>query len=196
MKLIEPLEDIGDQKRGSPRGAVLPGNIGLLGEARSHVVHDGYDDADRVLGDWDTLGELQKEKHFGLEHHSDGPRRGDGWGTGRDGETELDIPLELSSLVGEQFKLHDAHTVSKNISGSSQEFSEGTQSVEFKGRPSNPSLKEPLQHLELLLGPRTCVLWGNFELQSLVVLWIESHSALKNIRFEHDHAWLVGVHDR
>lgn len=36
-----------------------------------------------------------------------------------------------------QLKLHDAHTVSKNISGSTKQFREGTQSVEFKGRTSN-----------------------------------------------------------
>lgn len=42
-----------------------------------------------------------KEEHFGLEHHSDGSRRGDGGSTWRDGETELYIPFQLSSLIRE-----------------------------------------------------------------------------------------------
>lgn len=42
-----------------------------------------------------------EEEHLGLEHHSDGPRRSNGRGTGRDGETELDVPLQLCSLVRE-----------------------------------------------------------------------------------------------
>lgn len=42
-----------------------------------------------------------KEEHFGLEHHSDGSRRGDGGSAWRDGETELDIPFQLSSLIRE-----------------------------------------------------------------------------------------------
>lgn len=59
-----------------------------------------------------------------------------------------------------------------------------------------PRLKELLQHLKLLLGPWTCVFWSDFELQRLVVLWVESYAALEHVRFEHDHARLVGVHNR
>lgn len=42
-----------------------------------------------------------KEEHFGLEHHSNGSWGGDGWSAWRDGETELDIPFQLSSLIRE-----------------------------------------------------------------------------------------------
>lgn len=42
-----------------------------------------------------------KEKHFRFEHHSNGSRRSDGWSAGGDGEAELDIPLQLCSLVRE-----------------------------------------------------------------------------------------------
>lgn len=59
MQLVEPLEDIGDHERGGPRGAVLPGDVGLLSEARGHVVHDGHDDGHRLLGDRDPLSQLQ-----------------------------------------------------------------------------------------------------------------------------------------
>lgn len=59
VQLIEPLEDIGDHEGCGPRGAVLSGDVGLLSEARGHVVHDGYNNAHWVLGHWDALGELQ-----------------------------------------------------------------------------------------------------------------------------------------
>lgn len=60
---------------------------------------------------------------------------------------------------------------------------------------SYPRLKELLQHLELLLGPGTCIFRSDFELQRLVVLWVESHAALEHIRLEHYDARLIGVHD-
>lgn len=51
---------------------------------------------------WRVNGEeTYKEEHLGLEHHGDGSRRGDGGSAGGDGETELDVPLQLSRLVGE-----------------------------------------------------------------------------------------------
>ncbi len=59
-----------------------------------------------------------------------------------------------------------------------------------------PRLKELLQHLKLLLGPGTCVFWSDFELQCLVVLWIESHAAFEHVGLEHDHARLIRVHNR
>lgn len=54
-----------------------------------------------------------------------------------------------------------------------------------------PRLKELLQHLELLLRPGTCVFWGDLELQSLVVLWVEGYSALEHVCLEHDYPWFV-----
>lgn len=42
-----------------------------------------------------------KEEHLGFKHHSDGPRRGDGGSAWGDGETELDIPFQLCSLIRE-----------------------------------------------------------------------------------------------
>ena len=59
VQLIESLEDIRNHERRSPRGAVLPGNVSLLSEACGHVVHDGHNDAHRLLGHWDTLSQLQ-----------------------------------------------------------------------------------------------------------------------------------------
>lgn len=59
VQLIEPLQDVGHQESGSPRGAGLPGDVGLLSETRSHVVNDGYDDAHWVLWHGDALGQLQ-----------------------------------------------------------------------------------------------------------------------------------------
>lgn len=56
--------------------------------------------------------ETYKEEHLGLEHHSDGSWRCDGGSTGRDGETELDIPLQLCSLVRElQIKARQAFII-------------------------------------------------------------------------------------
>lgn len=60
---------------------------------------------------------------------------------------------------------------------------------------THPGLEELLQHLKLLLGPGTRVFWSDFELQRLVVLWVESHAAFQDVGFEHDHARLVGVDD-
>ena len=59
-----------------------------------------------------------------------------------------------------------------------------------------PCLEELLQDLKLLLGPGTCVFWSDFELQCLVVLWVESHAALEYLRLEHDHPRLIRVHNR
>lgn len=59
-----------------------------------------------------------------------------------------------------------------------------------------PRLEELLQHLQFLLGPGACVFWSHFELQRLVVLWIESYAALEHVRLEHDHPWLIRVHNR
>lgn len=42
-----------------------------------------------------------KEKHFGLEHNSDGSWRSDGWRAGWDSQTELHVPLQLGCLVRE-----------------------------------------------------------------------------------------------
>lgn len=61
---------------------------------------------------------------------------------------------------------------------------------------SYPCFKELLQHLKLLRGPGTCVFWSDFELQCLVVLWVQSHAALEYIRLEHDHPRLIRVHNR
>lgn len=47
------------------------------------------------------LQKSYKEEHFGLEHHGDGSRRGDGGSAWRDGEAELDIPFKLSGLIRE-----------------------------------------------------------------------------------------------
>lgn len=49
----------------------------------------------------ERVHESYKEEHFGLEHHGDSSRRGDGGSAWRDGETELDIPFQLSSLIRE-----------------------------------------------------------------------------------------------
>lgn len=46
-------------------------------------------------------GGTYKEEHLGLEHHSDGAGRGDGRSAGRDGEAELDVPLQLCGLFWE-----------------------------------------------------------------------------------------------
>lgn len=59
VQLVEPLKDIRDHERRRPGGAVLSGDVGLLSEARGHVVHDGHDDAHWLLGHRDTLGQLQ-----------------------------------------------------------------------------------------------------------------------------------------
>jgi len=59
VHLVEPLQDVGDHERRGAGGAVLPGDVGLLREAGGHVVHDGHDDAHRLLGRWDTLSQLQ-----------------------------------------------------------------------------------------------------------------------------------------
>lgn len=56
-------------------------------------------------------------------------------------------------------------------------------------------LEESLQHLKFFLGPGTCVFWSDFELQRLVVIWVESHTALEHFSFKHDHPRLVRVHD-
>lgn len=47
------------------------------------------------------LQKSYKEEHFGLEHHGDGSRRGNGGSAWRDGEAELDIPFKLSGLIRE-----------------------------------------------------------------------------------------------
>lgn len=57
-------------------------------------------------------------------------------------------------------------------------------------------LKELLQHLQFLLSPWTCIFWSDFELQCLVVLWVESNATLENICLEHDYSWLIRVHNR
>lgn len=69
VQLIEPLKDIRDHERRRPGGAVLSGDVGLLSEARGHVVHDGHDDAHWLLGHRDTLGQLQlwDQTHGGSE---------------------------------------------------------------------------------------------------------------------------------
>lgn len=38
---------------------MLSGDVGLLGEACGHVVHDRHNNAHGFLRHWDTLGELQ-----------------------------------------------------------------------------------------------------------------------------------------
>lgn len=47
-----------------------------------------------------------KEKHLRLEYHSNGPRRSNGGSTGRDGETKLDVPFKLASLVRVLQEIH------------------------------------------------------------------------------------------
>lgn len=42
-----------------------------------------------------------KEKHLGLEDYSNGSRRGNRRSAGWDGETELNIPLQLGCLIRE-----------------------------------------------------------------------------------------------
>lgn len=59
-----------------------------------------------------------------------------------------------------------------------------------------PCLEELLKHLQLLLGPGTCVFWSDFELQCLVVLWIESHATLQHVCLEHDYPRLIRVNNR
>ena len=59
VQLVEPPQDVGHGERGGARRAVLPGDVGLLGEPRGHVVHDGHDDAEGVLGHRHPLGELE-----------------------------------------------------------------------------------------------------------------------------------------
>lgn len=59
VQLIEPLKDIGDHECCCPRGAVLSGDVSLLSEARSHVVHNRYNNAHGLLGHRDALGQLQ-----------------------------------------------------------------------------------------------------------------------------------------
>lgn len=54
-----------------------------------------------------------------------------------------------------------------------------------------PCLKELFEHLKLLLRPRTCVFWSDFELQCLVVLWVEGHPALEHVCLEHEYPWFV-----
>lgn len=58
MQFIKPFEDVGDHERCSPRRTVLSGNVGLLSEARSHVIHYGDNDAHWVLWNWEPLGQL------------------------------------------------------------------------------------------------------------------------------------------
>lgn len=60
------------------------------------------------------------------------------WGLkgGRGGGSKCATTLHIKE-VPHQFKLHDAHTISKDISGCTQQLSEGIQSVVFKGRTSN-----------------------------------------------------------
>lgn len=49
----------------------------------------------------ELFAESYKEEHFGLEHHRDGSRWGDGGSAWRDGETKLDIPFKLPGLIRE-----------------------------------------------------------------------------------------------
>ena len=59
VQFVEPLKDIRDHEGRGPRGAVLSGDVGLLSEARGHVVHNGDDDAQGLLGHRHTLSQLQ-----------------------------------------------------------------------------------------------------------------------------------------
>lgn len=59
-----------------------------------------------------------------------------GGGRGGGGGSKCATTLHIKE-VPHQFKLHDAHTISKDISGCTQQLSEGIQSVVFKGRTSN-----------------------------------------------------------
>lgn len=43
----------------------------------------------------------------------------------------------IKETATHQFELHDAHTVSKDVSGRPQQLGEGIQSVVFEGRTSN-----------------------------------------------------------
>lgn len=54
-----------------------------------------------IEGRWWGTAKTYKEEHLGLEHHSDCARRGDGRSAGRYSQTELDVPLQLASLVRE-----------------------------------------------------------------------------------------------
>lgn len=58
-----------------------------------------------------------------------------------------------------------------------------------------PGLEEPLQHLQLLLGPGPGVLGRHLQLQRLVVFGVERHAALEHLRLEHDDTRLIGVHN-
>lgn len=57
--LVESPEDGADHERGGARGALLARDVGLLRHARGHVVHDGHDDADGLLGHRHPLGQLE-----------------------------------------------------------------------------------------------------------------------------------------
>lgn len=58
MQFIKPFEDIGDHERCGPRRTVLSGNVSLLSEACSHVIHYRDNDAYWVLGNWEPLSQL------------------------------------------------------------------------------------------------------------------------------------------
>ena len=57
--LVESPEDGADHERGGARGALLARDVGLLREARGHVVDDGHDDADGLLRHRQPLGQLE-----------------------------------------------------------------------------------------------------------------------------------------
>ena len=59
MQFIKPFEDTRDHECCSPRWTVLSGNVCLLREACSHVIHYWDNDAYWVLGNWEPLGQLQ-----------------------------------------------------------------------------------------------------------------------------------------
>lgn len=123
--LIEPPEDGADHQGRGSRGAVLAGDISLLGQSSSHVIHYRHYDADVLLGYRQPLGQLEKEEHLGLKHHSNGSWRGNGRSAGWDGQTELHIPIQLGRLVWEQLQFHDANTVSEYVGWSSQQLCKG-----------------------------------------------------------------------
>lgn len=56
---------------------------------------------------------------------------------------------------------------------------------------SHPGLKELLQHLQLLLGPRAHILRSHLQLQGLVSFGVQRHPALQHVSLEIDDARLI-----
>lgn len=99
------------------------GQLQLCGKTNTNVVSNIHNVWWLQEAEVKETAETYKEEHLGFEHHSDGARRRDGGSTGRDGETELHVPLQLSSLVRElqEDKFIHVAQFKHNLKGQSQD---------------------------------------------------------------------------